>query len=286
MEKVVDVMEAFLNKPARGVAARVVLLRGLCEKWVGAASADALLDALYAFHEAVTYKNATLPRYGSNGGGVSMRHMTRPLVAMPEKLSPEEESWWLPHVFNMHENEARMDYLDYHGSKLIGGPNDPDEADPRPPAAKTARGVLLSAAKQLETFSGGDGFFGRMATGIRIEASIFRSTNNFVGAQLVRERAKEKLSGPPTIPPKVGDWNGDADLQLLHEFMRDELDNTTELISILENGGLWLMLLANDARNEDTFLLGPDLVDQLRKKVKAMRRHWRDAEAYLAMPHK
>jgi hypothetical protein len=76
------------------------------------------------------------------------------------------------------------------------------------------------------------------------------------------------------------------DLQLMNAFMRDELENTAELLSILENGGIGLMLLAKHPRDEDTFLLGPDLIEQLKKKMKAMRRHWRDAASHLAMPHK
>jgi hypothetical protein len=286
MDKIVDVVEAYLAKPVRGVEGRMGLLKELCTKWAGADSAGALLDALHAFHEAMTYKNATLPRYGANGAGVSMRHITRPLVAMPERLTAEEESWWLPHVFNMHASEARLDYLDYHGSKLVAAPADPDEADPRPAAAKTARTMLLAAAAQLDKIGGIDGFFARMGTAIRIEASILRSIANFVGTQIVRDAVKDKLAGPPTIPPKVGDWNGDPYLQLLNEFMRDELDNTGELVSILENGGIGLMLLAKDAANEDTFLLGPDLIEQLRKKMKVMRAHWIDAQDYLQMPHK
>ena len=55
--------------------------------------------------------------------------------------------------------------------------------------------------------------------------------------QQVRDRNLDKFAGPPRTPPKVADWHGDADLQMLNEFMRDELDNTTELIQLLESGG-------------------------------------------------
>jgi hypothetical protein len=68
--------------------------------------------------------------------------------------------------------------------------------------------------------------------------------------------------------------------------MRDELDNTTGLIELLESGGINQVLTATDPADEDPFLLGPGLVEQLRQKCRIMRKHWLDAESYLSTPHK
>ena len=72
----------------------------------------------------------------------------------------------------------------------------------------------------------------------------------------------------------------------LNEAMRDELDNTQELIDLLESGGMDLICHSKDADEEDTFLFGPDLIDQLKRKRIIMRRHWRDIEQHLATPLK
>jgi len=64
--------------------------------------------------------------------------------------------------------------------------------------------------------------------------------------------------------------------------MRDELDNTTELLQLLESGGITQVLTAADPADEDPFLLGPALVEQLKKKRQIMRKHWLDAESHLA----
>ena len=85
---------------------------------------------------------------------------------------------------------------------------------------------------------------------------------------------------------KLGTITGNPDLLLLNEFMRDELDNTTELIEVLEQTGLDLVCHSETKDEEDTFKLGPDLIEQLRKKMKIMRDHWLDAGRYLATPHK
>jgi len=76
-------------------------------------------------------------------------------------------------------------------------------------------------------------------------------------------------------------------LQLLNEFMRDELDNTTALLDLLESGGgIRQILRAENPGDEDSFLLGPDLLENLKLKRQIMRRHWMDAEEFLASPHK
>ncbi|MFN2396884.1 MAG: hypothetical protein ABR597_14485, partial [Bacteroidales bacterium] len=81
-------------------------------------------------------------------------------------------------------------------------------------------------------------------------------------------------------------WTGDQDLQDFNTIMRDELDNTLELISLLENGGMELVCHAKEPLLEDTFILGPDLINHLKKKRKVMLAHWTDIEEYLATPFK
>ena len=68
--------------------------------------------------------------------------------------------------------------------------------------------------------------------------------------------------------------------------MRDELDNAQELIALLEKGGMDLICHAKDSIHEDTFLLGPDLINQVKKKRKIMLDHWRDIEGYMTSPLK
>ena len=104
--------------------------------------------------------------------------------------------------------------------------------------------------------------------------------------QQIRDRNREALDGPPRIPPKVGSWDGHPDILPWNELMRDEFDNAQEMIRVLESGGADLLARAASPRDEDSFLLGPDVVGALRKKCKVMRDHWLDVESYLAPPHK
>ena len=68
--------------------------------------------------------------------------------------------------------------------------------------------------------------------------------------------------------------------------MRDELDNTQELIELLEAGGIRSLCLAKDSGREDVFLLSPDIISQLRQKRTIMLNHWTDIQDYLTSPFK
>ena len=292
----IDFLDAYFAEPTPplGLFNRMTFLRRMCATWVGEEQADALLEALHDMHDAFAYRAATVPLFSANYVGVSMRHINRPLVAIPEKLTPEEESYWLPHVFNPRVDEARKDYVDFHGGRLHGPRGWETETNPRIPAIVTFHKRLNDVADRLEQIDGagggGDGaagdIFRRMGTSLRIYASILRSCGNFYGVQRIRDRNLEKFSGPPRVPPKVADWFGDADLQMLNDFMRDELDNTSELIQLLEQGGGSQVLTAANAGDEDPFLLGPHLLQNLQLKRQIMRRHWLDAEEFLSPPHK
>ena len=125
-----------------------------------------------------------------------------------------------------------------------------------------------------------------MVTALKIYSSIFRSVGNFAEAQAIRDRNAEKLRVSPHRPDKTPTWDGDPELQKFNALMRDELDNTQELIDLLEEGGMEFICHANDPKYEDTFLLGPDLIGQLKLKRKNMLDHWTDIEGYMATPFK
>ena len=286
--KVFDIVDDALRRPVSGEEATLARLREYCVKWGGAKHADILLGALVALDETMRFRRQKpLSGFSSLYGCVSVRWITRPLVAMPDKLTPDEEAYFLPYVFNPHVNEARMDTIDIHGKRLNLGPV-AEGADPRFDAVDEYRKRVDSVARVLEHLDGApeEEFFRGVARSLRITASFVRSANNFYAMQIVRDRNKEKLTGAPRIPPKTPTRTGDPDLLLMDRYMRDELDNAAELIDLLEAGGIRRLTLAKTPAEEDTFVLGPDLVAQLKRKRTIMRRHWLDASRYMTTPFK
>jgi len=200
-------------------------------------------------------------------------------VPVPHLLSKEEESYFLKHVFNPSEEEARMDYTDIHGAHrtLPSG------------AAKTYTERVNRAITLFERVNKNapeNAFIQNMVKALKIHNSIFRSIGNFSEAQLIRDRNAKKLAREPHRPDKTPTWEGDPELQLFMAVMRDELDNTQELINMLADGGMEFISHAQDSAYEDTFLLGPDLIEQLKIKRKIMLKHWTDIEWYMATPFK
>jgi hypothetical protein len=252
----------------------------LCAGWAGRDGAQSLSRAFIALQEAERYKSKVAARVRGTYWGVSARHINRPLVFAPQLLTPEEESYFLPHVFNVSETEGRMDFTDIHG----GNPAPPEEG-----AMAKYVSMLHDAIDLLEEIPAGAPGYANimdMAKAWRIYSAIMRSCGNFSEAQVIRERYAERLSEPPGRPDKTPTWDGNPDLQAFNAIMRDELDNTANLIGLLKNGGMKYIFHADHPRYEDTFLLGPDLIEQLQWKSKIMVNHWTDIEGYLVSPFK
>ena len=253
------------------------MLHQLSEEWAGKKNADNLYNTFIALHEAFHFKNQSLGNiYGINWN-VAARMMNRPLVAAPQRLSKEEEAYFLPHVFNVSEEEARMDYMDIQGGR-------------RTTSHDTVQmyveeiNLVCKSLEEMDASAPQHAFIQKMCTGLKIHASLMRSCGNFSEAQSIRESVAEKLNGVIHRPDKEPTWMGDTALQQFNEVMRDELDNTQELINILEHGGISSLCLAKDAAHEDCFLLGPNIIEQLKKKRKIMLDHWLDIQDYLTTP--
>jgi hypothetical protein len=201
-------------------------------------------------------------------------------------LSAEEEGYFLKHVFNVSVEDARRDYLDVHGGSWTGYL--PSEGtDPRVAALKEARGRLEQVCVMLEgVASARAGFAGRLALGLRIYSSFMRSAGNFYAAGVLRKRNAALWNREAQVREKKASWGGDSDLLLLNEILRDEFENVEELMGLLEDGGLEMVWRAERGEDEDTFLLGPDLMEQLGMKRRLMRRHWLDGQGILAPPMK
>lgn len=276
--RVVDIVEDCIKNPAPTLREKQNKLYSLCKRWGGAKNADVVYVAFSSFDETDRFLPAgshfgLAPTYGARAN----RHIVRPLVIKPDLLTPEEEAYFLPYIFNVSENEARMDYLDMHGGRWNINPLLRQSAKALVPVAEKFEAV--KNAPEAE-------FFKNFALAIRIWASVIRSACNFHDGQMIRERNAEVLAGPGRVPEKKGSSHGDPDNLPWNELMRDELDNAAELLAILERGGRELVCCAEKAGEEMSFALTPDLAGALRKKMKIMRDHWRDVEKYLAPPHK
>lgn len=288
IEKAVEVLLDCIRKPAKGLKGRLNKLEELSRKWGGAANADALFEAFVNLDRLVALKGAAAPGLGSLVHRITVRWFNRPLVIKPDLLTSEEEDYFLPHIFNVNREEARMDWLDTSGSRISAGALQFYWGDPR---IRPLMGILKGMDRVAATLEGmkkapAKKWLQELALSIRMWACVLRTGNNFCAAQIIRDRNKEALSSEPHFPSKTPTWMGNEDLLAFNNIMRDELDNTTTLLNLIKGGGLRLIARGKTQKDEDTFLLGPNVVATLEKKLEIMRRHWRDVEQYMATPFK
>ena len=284
VERLVNLLEDSLRSPAQGLFNREQKAHTLAVQWGGAKNADRIMEAFnlvqqsFRLYSRGFFRDVVMPQdfeYTATN-----RLLTRPLVAKPELLTPEEESYFLPYVFSADEQNARLDYNTAMGDRRVG------PAEYRSFMYRTVHDSALQAAQRFEQVAGDApeaAWFHQMALSLRLWASAVRSTNNFYFAQLIRDHHKEGLAAPPRILVTRTEMR-DPDILLWYEIQRDELDNTNELLDLLGHSGLDFMALARNPKDEDTFLYGPNLLGDMRKKVAIMREHWLDGQHYLTPP--
>lgn len=286
--RTIELTDACLKTPVKGLRQRQDMLYRMCEQWGGAEEAEPLYEAFSAIHEALRMKAAGAGRLETYSGGVTQRWITRPLLIKPDLLPPEDEAYFMPYIFNIHEEEARQDYIDLAGGRMVPGGMPPARPDPRLPAIDMVVSLLRRAAQRLEPCPDAPetAWLQETARAIRLWTNLLRTSNHFYGAQIIRDRRAEALDGPPVRPSKEPTWTGDEHLLAFNEIRRDEFDNTHELINMLEEYGLDLIVTARDTADADPFQLEPELPGHLRRKIEIMRAHWLDGERYLTPPFK
>lgn len=286
-EKLVEAVDLFLAEPRFGTLGLYESARRICERWAGPELGEELFETMVALHEALEHKRSALPRVSAIYGGVSLRYITRPLLVLPERLTEAEEAYFLPQVFNASHERARVDYIDVHGTRHVPEWMGADSADPRVWAIGTVRARLEAVARRLERLeeTPDGGHWRKMACSIRLYGSILRSCGNFFAMQILRDRNQWRFDRGRQQPPAQA-GPGDPEFLLINEILRDELDNATEAIALLREGGLEIISHADRAEDEDTFLLGPDLVSQIERKCALMLAHWADAEDCFVTPNK
>jgi hypothetical protein len=279
IKKVIDIVVENVSHPEEmGAMGITQALKKLCREWAGDSCSEVLFNALTDLDSTINKSRPSLRGLSTLYWGVSERQITRPLVFAADLLKKEEESYFLPHVFNVSIEEARNDYMDIHGG---------DREVPLK-ATDSLINDLRRVCTSLEQIKNApeQKFLDDLVKSLKLYSCVLRTCGNFNDAQIIRNRNRDVLMAPSKLPDKIPTWTGDRDLLDFNEIMRDELDNTQAMIDLLEGGGMDLICVARQPFPEDTFILGADLINQLKKKRKIMLAHWTDIELYLQTPFK
>jgi hypothetical protein len=113
----------------------------------------------------------------------------------------------------------------------------------------------------------------RLGLRLKVLICFYRNARNTIQYQDILDRTD--YENPPK-EENIYPLDGDQKLLEIQNVTRSEIDNIHELIGLLEGSPLPLVELAPSLEEEDIFLIGPNIVEQLRKKVQIMLRRQLD----------
>jgi hypothetical protein len=276
-------IETFLQNPEQGNVAQAQVLHAAAAQICGAQNPAGMLVQMWANIERAMHAVAQIRQKGFGlvlpFCGVSMRWITRPLVPQPQHLSTAETEYFRSFLFSVNTPEEDANFSFVLGKPVFRGESVMWMARW---ALEEAYGTLQSAQQELNGLT--KDLAGEAVDVLQLEAArigvlacLVKNAQNVIRYQYALDVAHH---------PQFG-WNVmDYDENILYDqralqlrkIAREELDNTQTLIDLIESQSEPVIVHAPTTATESVFLLGPDLVGDLRRKMNIMLNYWQDYE--------
>ncbi len=264
-DEYIRVIAAFNRNPTHGLRDRAALLRSVATDIAGEDRADALVEA---WHKIST---GLLHFHDSNIEGltvcsVNQRLLNRPFVLFPAELTAEEKSYYRPFLFQANDEAQASDLLNWQCTSFIRG------AYAIFLAAKSLGRAMQANQAAIDVLSaaGESASFVLLADRLRLLNALYLNAIHAMKFQDIIDSTD--FSIPAEISPR---WPQDADPRMLEyqALTRAEIDNTLEIIRLIEGRERQMLVTAPTPELEDIFMLSPDITSQLRKKIAIMEAH-------------
>jgi hypothetical protein len=265
-----------LNNPTEGKTDRIATLNKLSSTMdIEEKNKHLLLDAWQYLDRAIDDSSSGKLFYNSCFlyACMSARLLTRPLLPLPEKISDDEKMYYHKHLFNSLDDEKiQNDLLNIHGlrNQFLG--TNASETDCKKVCFEIIINSLTQATKSLDKLIERSKapraleYSKDMLRRVKALRCLFINLQNASAFQSILDLAE------------TGCYGSNANSESLEKIMRKEMDNMYDLIALFEESDSPLMSLAKNKEDENTFLFGPDIVEQLRKKVALMTKYWYDSQ--------
>ena len=279
------VFDRFWKKPTVDERSQLSFLYEMAVEEVGKKQAGKLLSLWLALEEAKQYYN--ILDFGPifRQGTVHQRWLTRPFVPFPSELTDEERSHYRRFLFQARSEEQAEDMADMQATRTYGGwsgryfvTNVLDRTERELNKARSLAGEITEglSGKQKRRYE-------LLDLRLRAVLCLINNSRNAVSYQAQLERVKEL--GLQAVDHAVLGTQSGWDRQLMLETARKEIDNTAVLIEILESASEPVLFLAASQEEEGIRRLGPDIVEQLKKKIDIMNAHWEDYKRIFDTPN-
>jgi hypothetical protein len=255
----------------------VSALREVAVELAGEAQADKLLQAWDSIDRCVE----ELSHMDEGGpilllGCVNQRWLVRPLVPFPLELKPEEKDYFRRFQFQAKSETEAADLMNLQDNWLVKGFSGRYLAETM---FTRAIHYAENARNQISAVAGAapspdvEKRMRLLQARLAMLCCVIRNALNTCRYQEILDR-----TDPSKKPEESPVWHVPADPRgfEIRAVMRAEIDNSLEMIRLLESAPGPLVETAGTATDEDIFLLNPDLAGQLRRKIKTMLAHERD----------
>jgi len=273
-----DIYDRFIQNPVTKHIEILEFLKDLAVEYVGNENSDLLLDVWRNLYD--IQKHGRMVNWGGYWfyiGSVHQRWLTRPFVPFPMKLTKEEKSYWRPFLFQAQSEKRAMSMHDIQGTLVFSGyggffyhgrifsylKNQISDARKKVNLIKESNpdlaGQFELLNKRLYAFH------------LIMENCVNAVSYQYYLNLIDKWDLKRKLRKTPNLVA-IPEFNR------IRDYARSELDNTAALIRLLESTTETILHTASTKEEEDIRILGPDLKNQLRKKLIIMLNHWEEHE--------
>jgi hypothetical protein len=265
-------IKKYCEAPTKGFSERVSFLKELLVEFDPDNDSDDLLNAWISLWRGLDDSSRLILRNVFFYGGLSERWLTRPLLPIIESASEEEKMYYKKYIFNVLGEDVENDLLDYHGFRWIQISRTAAEAErTKEFDCASIRVSLDEAIEYLEngqkTLKGehAQSYYSDMIIRIKALRCFLVNFENILEFQAIQDRIK--AGNYPSFR---------ASDKTMRVVIRRELDNCAELLNLIESCDSKLIQTAQKQEDENTFLFGVDLADQLKQKMSLMLKYWHD----------
>jgi hypothetical protein len=270
-------VQQYRQKPYHDYLGQIEALQEVATQLVGKENAPEMVAAWNDIYLAV---NSLAPIEGGGPilllGSVNQRWLTRPLVPFPEELKPEEREYYRKFQFQANSEDEANDYNNLQGYELTRGFSGQYLANQLLGAAK---GNIARAASRVEKISQ-NLTAGKNRTELQLLALRLKTLNCVIenAINTITYAYYLEITDKTKKPDETTAWHVPTDWRLkeLQVITRAEIDNTYELIRILESASQPVLVQVKDQAQKDVFLFGPDLIGELKRKAETMLNHQMD----------
>jgi hypothetical protein len=282
--------DAVPSRRARSTAGNVIeraqAQRAAAVKDVGEDLADEFVTLQDALAEAQVRLDAL--NFGAmlRFGHVLARWINRPMVPFPEELKPAEKDYYRKYLFQARSEAQADNLVDIQGMLMYRGWGAKQLFQRVIETTLPDMNRALAAARHIAERAPDKKLRHAWHNhGLRIEAVIclLRSADNMVAYQAHLDRVRA-LNLKPEYDPPLGVQSDWARTDMM-ETARKEIDNTVHLMELIKECDEPIIDLAPTPAEEYDMRLGPNLVQQLQRKIDTMNAHWRDYDRIFTVPN-